>query len=186
MTLEILFEAATRHAPYDYQRRLAGGDAGRPCELLLINVPTGLGKADKCCAACGKVEGFVRPQASWRSLLRLGPREIMVQFGGAVWTLDPSPGQEAFELRASATGHFSRLAKRERTSGVQHSGEFFLQFGLRFRRRHPQGLHRFVGNLNRQRHLPKHASRPEENKPRWDRVGKGNCLSVQTLGVGGL
>jgi ERCC4-related helicase len=44
MTFEQFFEAATRHAPYDYQRRLAGGDAGRPCESQLINVPTGLGK----------------------------------------------------------------------------------------------------------------------------------------------
>lgn len=44
MTFEQFFEAATRHAPYDYQRRLAGGGAGRPCESQLINVPTGLGK----------------------------------------------------------------------------------------------------------------------------------------------
>jgi hypothetical protein len=44
MTFEEFFEAATRHAPYDYQRRLAGGDAGRPCGSQLINVPTGLGK----------------------------------------------------------------------------------------------------------------------------------------------
>jgi len=44
MTFEQFFEAATGHAPYDYQRRLAGGDAGRPCESQPINVPTGLGK----------------------------------------------------------------------------------------------------------------------------------------------
>jgi CRISPR-associated endonuclease/helicase Cas3 len=44
MTFEQFFEAATRHAPYDYQQRLAGGSAGRPCESQLINVPTGLGK----------------------------------------------------------------------------------------------------------------------------------------------
>ena len=43
MTFEQFFEAATGHAPYDYQRRLAG-DGGRPCESQLINVPTGLGK----------------------------------------------------------------------------------------------------------------------------------------------
>jgi ERCC4-related helicase len=30
--------------PYDYQRRLAGGDAGRACESQLISIPTGLGK----------------------------------------------------------------------------------------------------------------------------------------------
>lgn len=30
--------------PYDYQRRLAGGDGGRSCDSLLIDVPTGLGK----------------------------------------------------------------------------------------------------------------------------------------------
>jgi CRISPR-associated endonuclease/helicase Cas3 len=44
MTFEQFFEAATGHAPYDYQQRLAGGDAGRACESQLINVPTGLGK----------------------------------------------------------------------------------------------------------------------------------------------
>ena len=40
MTFEQFFEAATRHAPYNYQRRLAG----RACEPQIINVPTGLGK----------------------------------------------------------------------------------------------------------------------------------------------
>src|ERR1035441_4122310 len=44
MTFEQFFEAATDHAPYDYQRRLARGGAGRACESQLINVPTGLGK----------------------------------------------------------------------------------------------------------------------------------------------
>ena len=43
MTFEQFFETATGHAPYDYQRRLAG-DGDRPCESKLINVPTGLGK----------------------------------------------------------------------------------------------------------------------------------------------
>jgi CRISPR-associated endonuclease/helicase Cas3 len=38
------FEAATGHAPYDYQRRLAGGDERQPCDSQIINVPTGLGK----------------------------------------------------------------------------------------------------------------------------------------------
>lgn len=38
------FQNATGNDPYAYQRRLAGGDAGRPCESLLINIPTGLGK----------------------------------------------------------------------------------------------------------------------------------------------
>ena len=44
MTFEVFFKAASGHAPYDYQRRLAGGDVGRACESQLINVPTGLGK----------------------------------------------------------------------------------------------------------------------------------------------
>ena len=44
MTFEQLFEAATGHAPYDYQQRLAVRDAGRACESQFINVPTGLGK----------------------------------------------------------------------------------------------------------------------------------------------
>lgn len=38
------FERATGHPPYDYQRRLAGGDAGTACHSQLINIPTGLGK----------------------------------------------------------------------------------------------------------------------------------------------
>jgi len=44
MTFGQFFGTATGHAPYDYQRRLAGGDAGRACESQLINIPTGLGK----------------------------------------------------------------------------------------------------------------------------------------------
>ena len=44
MTFKQFFEAATGHAPYDYQQRLAVRDAGCPCESQLINVPTGLGK----------------------------------------------------------------------------------------------------------------------------------------------
>jgi CRISPR-associated endonuclease/helicase Cas3 len=44
MTFGQFFETATGHAPYDYQRRLAVGDAGRACKSQLINVPTGLGK----------------------------------------------------------------------------------------------------------------------------------------------
>lgn len=31
-------------SPYNYQRRLAGGDEGHPCESQLISLPTGLGK----------------------------------------------------------------------------------------------------------------------------------------------
>jgi CRISPR-associated endonuclease/helicase Cas3 len=38
------FRDATGYTPYDYQRRLAGGDAGRPCVSQLISIPTGLGK----------------------------------------------------------------------------------------------------------------------------------------------
>ena len=35
---------ATGHEPFDYQRRLAGGDSGTACRSQLINIPTGLGK----------------------------------------------------------------------------------------------------------------------------------------------
>jgi len=38
------FAKAAGHAPFDYQRVLAGGDNGRICESHLINIPTGLGK----------------------------------------------------------------------------------------------------------------------------------------------
>ena len=44
MTFEQFFQAATGYAPYDYQRRLAGGGNGQPCASQLITVPTGLGK----------------------------------------------------------------------------------------------------------------------------------------------
>ena len=44
MTFEEFFREATGHAPYDYQGRLATGDADRHCKSQLINVPTGLGK----------------------------------------------------------------------------------------------------------------------------------------------
>ena len=37
-------EVATGNSPYDYQSRLAGGDAGRSCESQLVSIPTGLGK----------------------------------------------------------------------------------------------------------------------------------------------
>lgn len=43
-TFDSFFKDATGNLPYDYQRRLAGGDAGRACESLLIDIPTGLGK----------------------------------------------------------------------------------------------------------------------------------------------
>ena len=41
---EKFFHAATGHAPYDYQRRLAGNGRVRPCASQLITIPTGLGK----------------------------------------------------------------------------------------------------------------------------------------------
>jgi CRISPR-associated endonuclease/helicase Cas3 len=39
-----LFRAATDHRPFDYQRRLGGGEIGAACHSKLINIPTGLGK----------------------------------------------------------------------------------------------------------------------------------------------
>ncbi len=44
MNFDEFFKAATGHAPFDYQRLLAGGNEGCRCESKLINVPTGLGK----------------------------------------------------------------------------------------------------------------------------------------------
>jgi CRISPR-associated endonuclease/helicase Cas3 len=45
MNFEEFFNAATGHpVPFDYQRRLAGGDTGCDCRSQLINIPTGLGK----------------------------------------------------------------------------------------------------------------------------------------------
>jgi CRISPR-associated endonuclease/helicase Cas3 len=45
MSFQDYFRAATGHGqPFDYQRRLAGGDTGCACESQLINIPTGLGK----------------------------------------------------------------------------------------------------------------------------------------------
>lgn len=44
MNFDDFFHAGTGNTPYDYQRRLAGGDGGHSCESLLIDIPTGLGK----------------------------------------------------------------------------------------------------------------------------------------------
>ena len=55
MTFEQFFEAATGHAPYDYQQRPACGErngcseaewlaGGADCRSQLISIPTGLGK----------------------------------------------------------------------------------------------------------------------------------------------
>lgn len=44
MKFETYFQAATEFAPFDYQRRLAGGARDCPCTSRLINIPTGLGK----------------------------------------------------------------------------------------------------------------------------------------------
>jgi len=38
------FRGTTGYEPFDYQRRLAGGDSGTACQSHLIKVPTGLGK----------------------------------------------------------------------------------------------------------------------------------------------
>ena len=43
MNFEGFFKAGTGHEPYDYQRRLAGGDTGAACESKLIDIPTGHG-----------------------------------------------------------------------------------------------------------------------------------------------
>jgi CRISPR-associated endonuclease/helicase Cas3 len=44
MEFDAFFAAATGHAPYPYQHRLADGDGGSACVSLLIDIPTGLGK----------------------------------------------------------------------------------------------------------------------------------------------
>src|SRR6266478_632960 len=44
MNFHEFFKAATGYEPYDYQFRIAGGDAGCKCESRLINIPTGLDK----------------------------------------------------------------------------------------------------------------------------------------------
>ena len=57
MTFEVFFKAPSGHAPYEYQRRLAGGDVGRACESQIINVPTAPSRADTDRGARDKVEG---------------------------------------------------------------------------------------------------------------------------------
>lgn len=44
MTFDKFFQEATGYAPYDYQRRLAGGEFRGLCASQLISIPTGLGK----------------------------------------------------------------------------------------------------------------------------------------------
>ena len=41
MTFEQFFKAATGHAPYDYQRRLAGGEPGQIHGSFLAKTPAG-------------------------------------------------------------------------------------------------------------------------------------------------
>ena len=73
MTFGQFFETATGHAPYDYQRRLAVGDAGRPCESQLINVPTGLGKTAAVVLAW--LWNRVAPSNNSQMLVRRGVEE---------------------------------------------------------------------------------------------------------------
>src|ERR1035438_5001900 len=73
MTFEQLFKAATGHAPCDYQQRLAGGDADRPCESQLINVPTGLGKTAAVVLAW--LWNRVAPSINSHLLIRRGVEE---------------------------------------------------------------------------------------------------------------
>jgi len=77
MTFEQFFETATGHAPYDYQRRLAGGDAGRSCESQLISVPTGLGKTAAVVLAWlwNRVAPSLNPQRS--TLNQPWPRRLV-------------------------------------------------------------------------------------------------------------
>ncbi|GAB4247374.1 MAG: hypothetical protein OHK005_13540 [Candidatus Methylacidiphilales bacterium] len=50
MNFDDFFERTSGKKPYDWQKRLACGEdqaktaSGRPCQSLLINIPTGLGK----------------------------------------------------------------------------------------------------------------------------------------------
>jgi len=49
------FNGATGHEPFDYQRRLAGGDSGTVCQSHPINIPTGLGKTAAVVLAWAKL-----------------------------------------------------------------------------------------------------------------------------------
>ncbi|MBI4026457.1 MAG: Fic family protein [Verrucomicrobia bacterium] len=115
MMFEQFFQAATGHPPYDYQRRLAGGDAGRPCASQLINIPTGLGKTAAVIMAWlwNRVlipqSEFHTPHSSWprRLVYCLPMRTLVEQMAGEVekWlfrlalaaTETVSPSREAVE-----------------------------------------------------------------------------------------
>lgn len=43
-SFDIFFKAAIGNAPCDYQSRLSGGDASRPCKSRLISIFTSFGK----------------------------------------------------------------------------------------------------------------------------------------------
>ena len=49
---DLFFKAATGHAPYDYQRRLAARVSGLPSASLLFSVLTGLGKTAVLSITC--------------------------------------------------------------------------------------------------------------------------------------
>ncbi len=83
----LFFRAATGTTPYDYQRRLAGGepgrtaggDAGRACESQLISIPTGLGKTAAVVLAW-LWNRIVRGDESWpRRLVYCLPMRTLVE-----------------------------------------------------------------------------------------------------------
>lgn len=56
-TFDDFFRAATAteqnpdgNTPYDYQRRLAGDTAGRPCESQFISIPPASAKPQRSCS----------------------------------------------------------------------------------------------------------------------------------------
>jgi len=76
------FRAATgKPEPYDYQRRLAGGDNGQPCASQLITVPTGLGKTAAVVLAWlwNRLNPSINPQPSTLNSPEWPPRLMPCQ-----------------------------------------------------------------------------------------------------------
>ena len=113
MKFDAFFKAARGHEqePFDYQRRLAGGDAG--CESRLINIPTGLGKtAAVMLAWLWNRVALNRPEWPRRLAYCLPMRTLVEQTQGEVetWLKNLLTKAEELGLSAEAKNHLSWLA----------------------------------------------------------------------------
>jgi len=126
MTFEDFFRSATGNKPYAYQSRLAGGDSGRACESLLINIPTGLGKTAAVVMAW-LWNRLARGDESWpRRLVYCLPMRTLVEQTQAEiskWTVNLLNAFEEGELALSAEAIEQLRWLREHSPVILMGGE---------------------------------------------------------------